>query len=86
MYLFLVFFVCVCMCVFVWMILLSIVSIISCWYPFSCATYLMVLSSLFVIMCVHGYVDESADHGMENSMFVLYRMVRAVVYETYSGG
>ena len=36
---------------------------------------------IVVIMCVHVYVDESVNHGVESAVFVLYGVILAVVYE-----
>ena len=48
--------------------------------------YLMVFEFIIVVMCIHEYVDESANHGVESSVFVLCGVVGAVVYEAYDGG
>ena len=41
---------------------------------------------IVLVLCVHWYVYESVNHRVECSVFVLFVMVRAVVYEVYSGG
>ena len=34
-----------------------------------------------VVLCIHWYVDEAVNHGVESGVFVLYEMVWAVVFE-----